>query len=341
MKKPIVILICTLCIGFSALVTAQNSASTYKVVNTFHVDGDNFWDYLTTDPATGRLFISHGTMVQVLDINKGKVIGTIPNTNGVHGIALAPDLNEGFISDGRDTAITIFNLKTLEVIATVKVTGQNPDAILYDPFTRRVFTFNGRSSNATAIDAYTHEVLATIPLSGKPEAGVTDNNGKIFVNIEDKSEITEINPVTLEVEHTWSIAPGEEPSGLAIDVKNNRLFSVCHNKLMVVFDTQNGKVVTTLPTGEHTDGAAFDPELKRAYSSNGDGTLTVVQEEDANTFKVLENVKTQEGARTVALDPANHHLYLSTAERLPPQEGKRWPGVKPGTFTILDVSPGK
>ena len=213
------------------------------------MEGDGGWDYLTVESSSARLFVSHSTMVQVVDLKTNKLAGTISGTNGVHGVALAPAHNKGFVSDGRDNSVTVFNLKTLKVTGKINVTGRNPDAILYDPYSQRVFTFNGRSSNATCIDAITEKVIGTIPLSGKPEFAVTNGKGKIWVNIEDKSRVAQINPESLKVEREWSILPGEEPSGLAIDIDNDRLFSVCRNKLMVISDAKAGKVIASLPIG--------------------------------------------------------------------------------------------
>ena len=314
----------------------------YRIVNKIQVEGEGGWDYITLDESASRLYVSHGNAVNVIDLTTNKLIGTIPDTKGVHGITLAKDLNKGFISNGRDTSVTIIDLKTLEFIAKVKVTGNNPDGILYDPFSQRVFTFNGRSSNSTVIDAKTNKVIGTIQLSGKPEFPVTNQKGKIFVNIEDKNSISVINVTTLKVEETWSVAPGESPSGMAIDLKNHRLFSVCENKLMVVVDYETGKIVTTLKIGGGVDGVSFDSELKRAYSSNGEGTMTVVQEKDANTFTVLENFPTQKGARTITVNSKTHKLYLPTAEYndapAPTAQNPRpRASVKPGTFTVLEI----
>lgn len=315
-----------------------NAQSNYKIVNKIHVEGDGGWDYISVDEANSRIFVSHSTIAQAVDIKTGKVAGTIPDTKGIHGIAIAADLNKGFTSNGRDSSITVFNLKTLEVISKVKVTGRNPDAVLYDPFSKKVFTFNGGSSNATVIDAKENKVIGTIPLEGKPEFSVTDGKGKIYVNIEDKSLVDQINATTLKVEHSWSIAPGEEPSGLALDNQNHRLFSVCGNKLMVITDAETGKVITTMPIGNRCDGVTFDPDKKRAYSSNGEGTITVVQEENSNSFKVLETIKTQLGARTIIIDKTTHHLYLPTAEfESAPSGANRRPPIKPNSFVILDI----
>lgn len=332
MKKLFLLMFLSMAIvGF-----AQNS-SQYSIVKKIHVPGNSFWDYLTVD-SQGHLYVSHGNMVQIVNPKTGKVMATIDGLKGVHGIALAKHLNKGFISSGRDSVVVVFNLKTFKVITRVKVTGANPDAIVYDPFSNKVFAFDARSDCATVIDANTGKVVATIPLPGNPEFAVTNNKGKIYVNIENKSMLSSIDTKTLKLVKTWSIAPGEEPSGLAADFANNKLFSVCRNKIMVVFDIKKEKVVATLPTGGHTDGAGFDPVLKRAYSSNGQGTLTVVQE-DGNSFKVLEQVPTEIGARTIIVDPRTHHIYLPTAEFYPLKKGERRPKIKPGTFVILDVAP--
>jgi len=338
MKKSALLVICSLQLLPLNHCFSQTGKPQYKVTDKIHLDGDGGWDYLTADESGGRLFVSHSNIVQVVDLKTKKVIQTISDLNGVHGIALAPDLNKGYISNGRDSSVTVFDYKNLSTKGKVQVTGSNPDAILYDTFTKRVFTFNGRSHNATVIDAATDKVINTIPLDGKPEFAVSDGKGKIYLNIEDKSMIAVINSKDMKVEKQWSIAPGNEPSGLAIDEKNHRLFSVCDNKLMVILDYENGKVISTLPIGDGVDGAVYDPELKRAYASNGDGTLTVVQEEDASTFKVIANVPTQKGARTIAVDTKTHHLYLQTADREATTDEHKRPAVKPGTFVVLEVA---
>jgi YVTN family beta-propeller protein len=315
-----------------------NAQSNYKVASKISLPGEGFWDYISVDEANGRIFASHSAMVQVVDIKTGKQIGEIPDTKGVHGIAIAPELNKGFTSNGRDSSVTVFNLATLEVEKKIKVTGQNPDAILYDGFSKRVFTGNGRSASFSVIDAVNNKEIGTIPLDGKPEAIVTDGKGKIFVNIEDKGLINVIDANTLKVISHWPINPGEEPSGLALDNMTHRLFSVCGNKLMVVVDAGTGQVITTLPIGEGCDGAAFDPFYKRVYSSNGEGTMTIVQEENANSFKVLETLPTQRSARTIALNKSTHHIYLPYAEfESAPSENNRRPAIKPNSFTILDI----
>jgi YVTN family beta-propeller protein len=304
------------------------------------LEGDGGWDYLAVDEASNIAYVSHSNVVLVVDLANAKTIATISNLNGVHGIALAKDLNKGFISNGKDSSVTVFELNTFKTTAKIQVTGKNPDAILYDPYSQLVFTFNGRTANSTVIDAKTNKVKATIKVDGKPEFAQTDLKGNIYVNIEDKSMINVIDTKTLKVTKHWSIAPGEEPSGLVLDNENHRLFSVCGNKLMVITDAQTGKVITTLPIGDSCDGVAFDSVLKRAYSSNGDGTITVVREINKDKFVVLETVQTQKSARTIAVNSKTHHLYLPAAEFNPKPEGgpaNQRATLKSGSFVILDV----
>jgi DNA-binding beta-propeller fold protein YncE len=275
----------------------------------------------------------------VFNVKERKVVGVIPDTKGVHGIALARELGKGFVSNGRDSSVTVFDMKSLATIKKIRVTGQNPDAILYDPFTKRVFTWNGRSANATVIDAASEKVIGTIPLSGKPEFSVSDGKGRVFVNIEDKSLVCLINPKTMTIEKTWPVAPGEEPSGLAMDRVENRLFIVCANKLMIILDAESGKMIGKVEIGDRVDGVAYDPALKRIYSSNGEGTMTIIQEENKNSFRILENFPTQPGARTITLDPKTHRLYLPVAEYQPssPENPRARPAIRPGTFTVLEI----
>jgi YVTN family beta-propeller protein len=335
----------TICVAILATTVIFGQTSEYKILNKIHLEGDGGWDYLTVDESTDRLFISHSTQVQVVDLKTGKQVGAVPNLAGVHGIAIATDLNKAFISCGRDSSIVIVDLKTLAHVAKVKVTGANPDCILYDPYSHKVFTFNGRSGNATVIDASTYKVVATIPLDGKPEFAATNKEGRVFVNNEDKSMVYTINSNTLQVEQKWSIAPGEEPSGLAFDKATDRIFSVT-DKIMAISDAKNSKLVTTVPIGENVDGVAFDPIKKRIYTSNGEGSVTVVQEINANEFKVVETIPTQRGARTIAIDTKTHRIYLPTAEFGPaPAATKETPNprpsIKPGTFTILEIGYAK
>ncbi len=289
----------------------------YKVVNTYKIGGEGGWDYLTADAAARRLYISRATHVIVLDLDSGKTVGDIADTPGVHGIALAPELGRGFVSNGREGTVTIFDLKTLAAISKVKA-GENPDAILYDPATKRVFTFNGRSHDSTAVDAAKGTVLGTIKLDGKPEFAASDGKGGIFVNIEDKSELTAIDPNKLVVKATWPLAPCESPSGLSMDRKNRRLFVGCHNKMMAVVNADTGKVLATPAIGEGVDATTFDDESGLAFASCGEGVLTIVREESPEKFSVAENVPTQQGARTLALDSKTHNVFVVTAKFGPP-----------------------
>jgi DNA-binding beta-propeller fold protein YncE len=307
------------------------------LVNTYKLGGDGGWDYLTFDAATRRLFISRGTHVIVINGDSGQSVGDIPDTPGVHGIALAPDLGRGFVSNGREGTMTIFDLSSLKVLSKVKV-GDNPDAILYDPATKRVFTFNGRSHDATAVDAAQGTVLGTIALGGKPEFSVSDGKGGVFVNIEDKSELVALDPAKLEVKARWPLAPCEEPSGLAFDVAHRRLFAGCSNKLMAVVDADSGKVITTLPIGAGVDANGFDPETGLAFASCGEGVLTVVQEESPAKFTVVETATTQRGARTMTLDTKTHNVFVVTADFGPPPtaaDQPRRPSILPDSFRVL------
>ena len=289
----------------------------YHIIATYKLGGDGGWDYLTVDAAARRLYISRATHVLVVDTDNGKSVGDIADTPGVHGIALAPELGRGFVSNGREGTVSIFDPKTLATSSKVKV-GDNPDAILYDSATKRVFAFNGRSQDATALDAAKGTVLGTIKLGGKPEFAASDGKGEIFVNIEDKSELLAIDPNKLEVKTRWPLAPCTEPSGLALDRKNRRLFVGCDNKMMAVVNADNGKVITTLPIGEGVDATGFDDETNLAFASCGEGVLTVVREESPDKFSVAESVPTQQGARTMALDSKTHNVWLVTAKFGPP-----------------------
>ncbi len=332
-----------LLLGAAALVGSAAATAQYQLKQKFTIGGDGGWDYLTYDTAGKRLFISRATRVQVVDPEKGTVIAEIPDTLGVHGIALAQDLGKGFTSNGRENTVTVFDLKTLKETSKIKLEGaEGPDAILYDPASKRVFTFNGRSKNATAIDAANGTVAGNIPLDGKPEFAAADGKGMVYVNIEDKSELTSIDARKATVVNTWKLEGCEEPSGLAMDQKTRRLFAGCHNKVMAIVNADTGKVVTTVPIGEGVDANAFDPGTNLAFSSNGDGTLTVVREEAADKFSVVQNAETQKYARTMALDTDTHTVYLVTAdiEVTPPAAGEQRPRrtMKPGSFTLLVMS---
>lgn len=325
-------------LAISASCYAQSSPG-YHLLKKYVLGGEGRWDYLTFDPETHRLYISRSTHVMVVDAESGVVVGDIPNTSGVHGIAIAAEFGKGFTSNGRDGTVTIFDLKTLKPSGQVKV-GQNPDAILFDSISKRVFTFNGNSKDTTAIDAKSGTVVGTLALGGRPESGVADGKGKVFVNIEDTSQVVEFDARKLTVDATWSLAPGEEPTGIAMDRKHRRLFVGCANKMMAVLNADNGKLVATLPIGSGVDATAFDSETQLAFSSNGEGTLTVVREDAPDKLSVVENVATQRGARTMALDSKTHRIFLVTAEFGPPpaptpEQPRPRPAVVQGSFTLL------
>jgi DNA-binding beta-propeller fold protein YncE len=315
----------------------------YKVLKRFDVGGEGGWDYLTMDSESRRLYISRSTRVQVFDVDEGKVIGEVSNTPGVHGIALVPKLGHGFTSNGQEGTVTVFDLKTLKELDRIKV-GQNPDGIMYDPLSNRVFTFNGRSRDATAIDAETKKVAGTVTLGGKPESAVSDEQGQVYVNIEDKDEVVVFDARDLMVKHRWPVAPAKRPVGLAIDRNSHRLFISCGNEKMAVMDAETGRVLATPAIGKRTDFCVFDPDTKLAFSSNGgDGTLTVVHEDAPDKFSVVANVPTQIGARTCALDSKTHNIILVSARfELPPAnaKGRQRPRMIRNSFVVLVVGKG-
>lgn len=312
----------------------------YKLLKKHVIGGTGGWDYISINALQQRLYVSHSTGVVVLNEATGDSVGYIPNTNGVHGIAIVSALGRGYTSNGRSNTSTVFNLADNKVIATIK-TGENPDAIFYDEYSKKVYVFNGRSNSATVIDPATDRVLATIPLGGKPEAGVSDGKGKVFVNIEDRNEVVKINAQTYKVEQRLKLGGGKEPAGLAIDRKTGRLFAGCANKLMVVLDTHTGKVIAKLPIGEGSDGVAFDPEFKLVFSSNGAGSLTIVSELSVNKFQVIQTLKTEPRGRTLTLDPRTHHIFIPTADfkAVSPTVAnpKPRPVPVPGSFRVLEI----
>jgi YVTN family beta-propeller protein len=321
------------------IIATAFAAEGYKVLNKIKIGGTGGWDYVALDNTNRRLYASHGTSVEVVDPDAGKVVGTIPQLHGVHGIAVAPELNKGFISNGQSNSVTVFDLKTLAKLGE-PATGQNPDSICYEPKTQRVFTFNGRSNDATVINAKTNEIVATLPLNGKPEFCVVDGAGKIYNNLEDKSEVIEIDAAKPAVTRRVSLAPAEGPSGLAIDVKNKKLFSVCDNKMMAVTDIATMKVIATPAIGTGPDAAGFDPGTGLAFSSNGDGTLTIVKLVNGK-YEAADTVTTERGARTMTVDPTLHRVYLLAAEYGPAPEAKEGkkgrPPVLPDSFHVLVV----
>ena len=321
-------------------VTPAESKGGYHLIRKLEVGGEGGWDYIYADGPSRQLYVSRSFHVMVINIDSGKVVGDIPETKGVHGVAIAHEFGKGFTSNGRDSSVTIFDLKTLKEIGRVKVE-KNPDAIIYDAKSKRVFAFNRGSSSVSAIDAAEGKLMSTINLGGKPEFAVSDEKGMVYANLDDKSEIVAINSLDLKITGHWSLAPGEEPSGLAIDKENNLLFSVCGNKKMIVLNPVDGKVVADLPIGEGTDAAGFDPFSKYAYSSNGEGTLTIIQENAKDSFTVLDNIPTQKGARTMTIDPKTHNVILATALYGPaPEPTAEHPhpraSIIPNSFVILE-----
>ena len=297
----------------SFCVTSAQAAESYHVTKKIPIPGQGGWDYLTVDEGARRLYVSHGTQVEVLDVDSGAVVGKIENTPGVHGIAIAPDLGRGFVSNGQSSTVTIFDLKTLKTIAEVPV-GKKPDAIIYDPATSRVFAFNGDSNSATAIQAADGKVAGTVDLGGGPEFAVADGSGYVYNNVEDASLVLKINARSLKVEQRWPTAPCASPSSIAMDRPNRRLFIGCRSKVMAVMNADTGKVITTLPIGDHVDATAFDPDSRLIFNSNGEGTITVIHQDSPDKYSVVETVKTLPRAKTMALDPKTHRLFLSTAE---------------------------
>jgi hypothetical protein len=309
----------------------------YHLVKEIPVGGDGFWDYLSVDAGARRLYVTHGTKVVVIDIDKDRVVGEVSDTPGVHGFAIAPDLGRGFASNGQEAKASIVDLKTLKTVSKVE-TGQNPDAILYEPERKQVYTFNGRGKSATVFDAVTGSVVATIELSGKPEFAVADPKaGRVYCNIEDKNEVAVIDTKTHQVVSTWPIAPGEEASGMAFDTERHRLFLGCGNKLMVMMDSGNGKVLAQVPIGQGVDANAFDPETRLAFASCGEGAVTVAHEDTSDALTVVQTLKTERGARTMTLDPKTHRIYLASAKFEPLPEGapRQRPKMIPGSFKVL------
>jgi YVTN family beta-propeller protein len=316
---------------------AESADGGYRVTKTLAIGGDDGWDYVGIDSSARRVYVSHGTHVVVLDADSGKVVGDIPDTQGVHGIAIAADEGRGFTSNGRANTVTVFDLKTLKTVTTVKA-GTNPDAIVYDPATKRVFTMNGRSQDTTAINVADNTVGGTLALGGKPEFAVADGKGNIYVNIEDKSELVHFDSKTLKILNRWPMAPCQEPSGLAADWKSRRLFAGCDNKLMAVISADDGKVVATVPIGDGVDANAFDPELNLAFASTGDGNLTIAHEDGPDKYTTVATVPTKKSARTMGLDIKAHQIFLPAADFDPPAPGERRGKMKPGSFVVLVVS---
>ena len=326
--------------AMASILTCAFGHTNYHVIKMITLGGNGMWDYLNLDSSHRLLFISRSTHMIVMNVDTDKVVGDIPDTPGVHGIALAEDIGKGFISDGGDNTVAVIDLRTLKTIGKIQV-GDRPDSILYDPFTHRVFTFNGGSSNSTVIDARTDKVVGTAPLDARPEAAVSNDKGLIFVNIPDKAEIQVFDAKSLATLHAWSVSPGDGGSGLAIDEKHDVLFSTCRNHLMVVMDGTTGRILATPEIGAGPDAAIFDPMTQEAFSSNGmDGTLSVIKRTANGSYQTMETIPTEKGARTMALDAKTHAIYLVTAKFVPDNGTPTPPWrrkVVPDTFTVLEV----
>ncbi|HCL83924.1 MAG TPA: hypothetical protein DIC22_08110 [Chitinophagaceae bacterium] len=321
------------CISIHSL--RAQSASGYQVAKVFHIASSGGWDYIAVGPENNRLYVSHGTQVNVLDETTGDSVGVIPNTTGVHGIAFVTALGKGYTSNGRLNNITVFDLKSNQVLGMIAA-GTNPDAIMYDDFSKLIITCNGRSNDLSLIDPFTEKLVATIPVGGKPETAVSDGKGKIYVNIEDKSEVISVDINLRKILNRWSLAPSEGPTGLAIDLKNNRLFAGC-SKTLVILDATAGKVTGRVTIGNGCDGVVFDAALGYAFASCGEGKLSIVRETTHGEYELLENVPTKASARTIALDPQTHTIYLPAAEFEKSSTPGTRPPLVPGTFQVLVV----
>lgn len=336
------VLSAALALAFAASAVASAADSkpdgAEQVIQRMPLGGDGGWDYLSVDAQRHHLFVSRGDRVLVVDVVHGKQVGTIADTPGVHGIAVAQELKRGFTSDGKAASVTAFDLDTLKTVAVIKGTGLNPDAIVYDEPSHHVLTFNGKGRSASVIDPAKNAVIASIALPGKPEFAVSDDAGHVYVNIEDRSELVQIDSAKNTVLNTWSLAPCESPTGLAIDRRNHRLFSVCDNRKMAVLDADDGHLVATLPIGDGPDAVVFDDAASMVYSANGEsGTITAIHEDDADHYTVRNTITTQVSARTLALDPSTHRLYLSAATAGDSQQANGRPSVLPGSFVLLVV----
>ena len=322
--------------GFTLLFQHAPSVSAqgrtlYSFDKKIHLPGDGFWDYMAVDSVHHHLFVSHGTQVHIIDVKTDQVIGNISGLQGIHGFAIADELHKGFISDGRANAVVVFDLSTFRKIATIPIDGKNPDAIAYDRLTKRVFTFNGGSDNSTVINARTLRVIGNIPLGGRPEFAVADGKGKIFNNLEDKSTLNVLDARSMKVIKNYPLAPQEGPSGLAIDVKHDRLFSGCNGThKLCILNSLTGKIITSIPIGKGEDAVAFDPATQLIFSSNGQGNVTIIKEKTPDHFSLVQTLPTQSRARTMAIDPLSHKIYLSLADFIPNTRK-----TIPHSFTVL------
>lgn len=337
---PLAVFSAVIAIGLSSPLASQANESGYHIIDKQHLDGDTKWDYLSLDAANRHLFITHGDRVEVFDVDKKQIVGAIPDTHGVHGVAVAAELDRGFTSNGKDNSVTIFALSTLKVIGTAPAE-KKPDGIVYDPASKRVFVGNGASGSLTPIDAAEGKSLAAIPLDGKPEFAVVDGKGRLFINLEDKNELVVVDTQKLAVTQRYALSPKcDEPAGLSIDLATERLFVGCHNRIMAIVDANTGKILATPTIGNDSDATVYDAGSKLAFSSNADGTLDVIRALDAKRYQRKQSIKTMIGARTLALDPISHKVYLIAAEVAPKKRSGR-PNFNPDTLTLITVGPGQ
>ena len=308
------------CVAVCAYLAAIPGPSAYRLINQVELPGGDGWDYLTVDAPARRVYISHATEVEVLDADTQKSVGTIGDTPGVHGIALAPELGRGFISAGKADSVVVFDLKTLQVLSHVS-TGKKPDAIIFDPATKRVFAMNGGSDSTTAINASNGSVDGTIALGGGPEFSVADGKGSVWINLEDQSQLVRVDSKSLKVANRWPVAPCASPSSMAFDAQNRRIFIGCRNHVMAVVDADSGKIIATYPIGDHVDASAFDPETKLIFNSLGEGSIAVFHQDSPDAYSALESIATAQGSKTMALDLKTHRLFV--------------PSLRSGKFDIL------
>jgi len=332
--KKIALLVIGVC--FLTGIALAQTGKNYSIVRKLKIQSAGGWDYISVDETNQKIYVSHGNQVNILDLKTGDSVGYVPNTNGVHGIAFVPEKNEGYISAGRLNSVITFDLKTYQVKDSIKV-GKNPDAIFYDASQKHIITCNGGSKDASFIDVNTDKVVSTLPLGGKPETAVSDDKGMVYINIEDKNEVVKVDGIHFKVLAHFPLVGGEEPTGLSIDNKTHRLFVSSGNKMLYVLDT-HGKEIAKIPTGSGTDGNGFDPETQLIFSSNGEGTLTIIKEVNANKFELVKNLKTEAGGRTMCVSTSNHHVYIPTADYQPKAPGQKYPRPVPGSFRILEIS---
>lgn len=328
----------------SLMVAPPLAAQKYEITHTYNVGGEGGWDYVIPDPPRHRLFVARQNRVSVIDMNDGRLIAEIPGVNGAHGIALVPDIGRGFATSGNDSSILMFDAQSYKGLLKIRA-GAGADAIIYDPGSKHIFSFNGDANTSTVVDPRRGTVIANIPLGGKPEYAQSARDGMVYVNLEDSSQIVELDTKTNTVTRRWSLAPCKNPSSLAIDIRRQRLFSGCRNGVMAISDYKNGTVVAAVPIGQGVDGAGYDATRRHVYASNGDGTLTVIRQDSPNKYSVIETVQTGEHARTMGIDPATQRIYLAAAKFEPvPTDStaaspRRGPLMMPGSFTIIVVQP--